>query len=104
MHLVEITPAPCIVCGTGNVPGPNGERKQFVDLERDVNWNEPILLCEDCGLKVGGLLGMPSPEVVQAEKARVRVLEQELHDTTAKIDKLNRRAKKLGIEFTPVAS
>ena len=58
MHLIEVTQAPCTVCGKGNTPRNDGEPNVFVDLERDVNWNDPVILCEDCAIKVGSIVGM----------------------------------------------
>lgn len=104
MKLIEIAPAPCIHCGTGNVPDANGDRRQFVDLERDVNWDEPIVLCEDCGLMIGGLLDMPSPDMLQQATRTEAKLKQEIHDLKAKIDSQDRRITALGLKFTDDAA
>jgi len=101
MHLIEITPQPCMVCGSGNTPGPNGERRQFIDLERDTFWDDPAIICEDCGLKIAGLLGTPSPEELQRAAARISKLTTQAHDLKVEIDSMKRRARKLGISFVP---
>lgn len=104
MHLIETTPAPCIHCGAGNTPGPNGERRQFVDLEREVNFDEPVIICEDCVLMIAGILGMPSQELIDTEKRRVRKLTTELHKVNAEKDSMTRRARKIGMKFEEAVS
>ena len=101
MHLIEITPQPCMVCGAGNTPGIDGTRRQFIDLERDTFWDDPAVICEDCGLKIAGLLGTPSPEELHAARRAVREAKQENHDLKVEIDSMKRRATRLGISFLP---
>jgi hypothetical protein len=98
MHLIEVTPAPCIICGTGNTPGRDG-RRQFIDLEVDYNWNDPAIVCEDCGLKIGALLGMLDPAVRADLLAQVRRAELDQHKAEADRDAMRRRARRLGMEF-----
>lgn len=102
MHLIETTPAPCTVCGRGNTPDSSGDRPRFIDLERDVNWNDPVIICEDCVAKMGGMVGMMSKDTMSEFKLAIREREHALHDLQAEMDMMKRRAKKLGIEFTPV--
>ena len=99
MRLIEATPAPCISCGRGN--GNSDDRPRFADLERDVNWNEPVILCEDCVMKLGGLMGMLGEDARKDLLREVRKAQTELHDLRAEVDTMKRRAKRLGIEFTP---
>jgi hypothetical protein len=101
MHLIEVTPGPCLVCGQGNTPTPHGDRRQFVDLEVDTHWDDPAIICEDCGLKIGGMLGMLSPEVRHQLMLQVKEAEQATHDSKAETDAMLRRARRLGIEFVP---
>ena len=101
MHLIEITPQPCMICGTGNTPGPDGTNRQFIDLERDTFWDDPAIICEDCGLKIGGLLGLPNPEILHAAKQKVRDRDRQIHDLQVEIDAMKRRATRLGIQFLP---
>lgn len=99
MHLIETTPAPCNVCGRGNTPDANGERPQFVDFERDINWNDPLIICEDCVAKAGGLVGMASKEMLETAKQEVREKDKELHAAQAKMDQMERTARRIGVEF-----
>lgn len=99
MHKVEITPAPCNVCGRGNTPGPNGETPIFVDFERDINWNDPLIMCEDCIAKAGGMVGMSSKDTLAAMKQEVRDKDKEVHEIRAEMDSMRRRARKLGMTF-----
>lgn len=103
MHKIEITPAPCIVCGRGNTSDQR-DPVDFVDFERDINWNEPCIMCGDCIAQAAGLIGLPSEEVLEGLRQDVRDLKRENHEKDAEIDSMNRRAKKLGIKFEPVAS
>lgn len=103
MHLIEISPAPCIHCGSGNTQNED-KKKRFIDLERDVNWNEPVILCEDCCMKIGGMVGMLSEELRKDLEEKVRLAQRESHELQAQIDTMNRRARKLGIEFTGQAA
>jgi hypothetical protein len=100
MRLIEATPAPCINCGRGNGDSNDGDRPRFVDLERDVNWNEPVIFCEDCIMKLGGLIGMLGEDTRKELLREVRKAHQELHDVQAEMDKMRRRAARLGVEFT----
>lgn len=99
MHLVEITPAPCNVCGRGNTPDSSGERIRFVDFERDINWNDPLIMCEDCIANAGGMVGMASKDMLAEKQREVRKLEKDLHEAKAENDNLVRRGRRLGIEF-----
>lgn len=101
MHLIEVTPQPCMVCGAGNTPGHDGVRRQFIDLERDTFWDDPAVICEDCGLRIAGLLGTPSPEELHAAHKAVREAQKQIHDLRSEIDGMKRRATRLGISFLP---
>ena len=92
MHLVEITPAPCLVCGRGNTP--NGDDRQmprFVDLERDVNWNDPAVLCEGCAVIVGTLVDMLTPDDKRDHDRVVAKKDKEIHRLNTELDSLHRR-------------
>jgi hypothetical protein len=102
MHLIEVTPSPCMVCGMGNTPTADGARRQFIDLERDTFWDDPAVICEDCGLKIAGLLGTPSPEELHLARKQVREAKAVAHDLLVEIDSMKRRATRLGITFDPV--
>jgi|SRR5262252_287760 len=101
MHLIEHTPQPCMVCGAGNTPDAHGDRRQFIDLERDTFWDDPAVICEDCGLKIAGLLGTPSPEMLYEAKQNLRKKDEEIHALRTEIDGMKRRATRLGISFIP---
>jgi hypothetical protein len=103
MHLIEITPAPCLNCGKGNAENRHGERPQFVDLERDTNWNDPAILCEDCCISIGALIGMVSPDQVKDLRLQLRRKDHDIHAIRAEKDEMQRRAKKLGFEFVEEA-
>ena len=92
MHTLEITPAPCLVCGRGNTPnGDDGTRPTFVDLERDVNWNDPAIICEDCVVTAAALVGMMSPDDVADLRHQLRNKDQKIHTLNAEIDSLHRK-------------
>jgi hypothetical protein len=88
-----------MVCGTGNTPTQDGSPRQFIDLERDTFWDDPAVLCEDCSLKIAGLIGAPSGEEIQTYRSEIRTLKAENHSLRTEIDKNKVRARKLGIEF-----
>jgi hypothetical protein len=104
MRMLEVTPAPCIHCGKGNTPNNQGDLPRFVDLERDVNWDEPVIVCEDCVMKLGGMMGMLSEETRKDFLREVKAAQKELHELQAQMDKMKRRAKRLGIEFVEKAA
>jgi hypothetical protein len=104
MHLIEVTHYPCVLCGRGNTPDPSGDRPRFVDLERDVNWNDPVILCEDCVSQIGALVGLAGKETVQEMEAEIAAKDQEIHDLNAEIDTMKRRAKRMGVEFVESAA
>jgi hypothetical protein len=92
MHLVEVASAPCLVCGRGNTPnGDDHQRPRFVDLERDVNWNDPAILCEDCCLKVGSMIGMLTPDDKADHDRVVTKKDAEIHRLKTEVDSLHRR-------------
>jgi hypothetical protein len=99
MRVLEIAPSPCTLCGAGNTPTNDGSRRRFVDLERDVNWNDPLILCEDCVMRVGGVIGMQSPDEDGALQQHIKELDQKIFDLEAEIDSMTRRATRLGIKF-----
>jgi hypothetical protein len=99
MHKIEHTPSPCTVCGRGNVPKNDGTKPEFVDFERDVNWNDPVIICEDCLTNAASLIGMLSPDTLQTLKQEMRGKDREIHELKAEMDSMKRRAKKVGIEF-----
>ena len=92
MHLTEVSPAPCLVCGRGNTPnGEDHSRPRFIDLERDINWNDPAVLCEDCCLKVGTMIGMLTPDDKRDHDLVVKNKDKEIHRLKAENDALHRR-------------
>lgn len=99
MHKIEVTPAPCTHCGMGNTADSNGDRRTFVDFERDVNWNDPLILCEDCLAQAGGLIGFASKDTMVDLNHRLRDKEREIHDLKVQIDKMTQRARRVGVEF-----
>lgn len=101
MHLVEVTPSPCLNCGTGNVPTNDGSPRRFVDLERDTHWDDPAILCEDCIIQLGGMVGMMSVDSFKDLRRQLKKKDQEIHDVKAEMSSMKRRAKKMGIEFIP---
>jgi hypothetical protein len=104
MHLIEVTHFPCVLCGRGNTPDPSGDRPRFVDLERDVNWNDPVILCEDCVSQIGALVGLAGKETVLEIEAEVEQKDKEIHELKAEVEAMKRRARKLGVEFTKAAA
>jgi len=99
MRLLEVTPAPCMLCGSGNTYDSRGDRRRFLDMERDVNWNDPAILCEDCGTKVGVLFGLLTPDYIEEVKIDLKKAGQLIHDQQAQMDDMRRRAKRLGLVF-----
>lgn len=92
MHLTEITPAPCLVCGRGNTPnGDDHSAPRFVDLERDVNWNDPAILCEDCSILVGSLIGMLTLDDKRDHDRLIEAKDKEIHRLKTEVDSLHRR-------------
>lgn len=99
MRILEVTPSPCLLCGTGNVPRSDKAPRRFLDLERDTHWDDPAVLCEDCVLRAGAMLGMLSIDALKNHKRDLKKKEQEIHDLNAEIDSMKRRARKAGMEF-----
>lgn len=99
MHLIEVAPVACCVCGKGNTPDAHGDRARFIDFERDINWNDPLIMCEDCVAQAGGTVGMASKDVLEGMKHEVRLKDKEVHEIRAKMDSMQRRARRLGISF-----
>ena len=95
MHLLEQTPAPCLVCGKGNVPRNDRTMPKFLDLERDVNWNDPAIICEDCGEKIGAMFGMLTPDTREELLGQVRLRETQLHDLRIEVEKRDRKIRQL---------
>lgn len=86
MHLVERmlnTPPNCMVCGKGNTPDKVGDIGPFLDLERDVNWDDSTYLCMDCGQAIGIACGLPTADELTSQKQEIRSLKRELHNARA---------------------
>lgn len=94
MRVVEITPAPCIVCGAGNGETSPGVRRRFVDLERDVSWDEPAMICEDDVTKIGVLMGLLSKETAQEYERIIRAKDKEIHELKADVDTQRTRLRR----------
>lgn len=92
-----------MVCGQGNTPTNDGSARTFVDLERDTFWDDPAILCEDCCLRIVGLMGVPSTDEVKQAKQELREVKAENHELRTQLDATKRRARKLGIQFVDVA-
>lgn len=103
MRLIEVTPAPCLNCGRGNGDSNAGDKPRFLDVERDVSWNEPVIFCEDCVMKMGGMMDMLGPDAKKDMQREVRNAQKEVHAIRAEIDQMKARAKGLGIEFVDAA-
>ena len=104
MHLLEVTPVPCLVCGRGNAENRHGERPRFIDLERDVSWDDPAIICEDCAISIGGMIGMHSIDSIKDMEREVKLLRRRVHEIRAQMDKMRRRARKIGFEFAEDAA
>lgn len=88
MHLVERmtrNPPACMVCGKGNTPDTAGDIGPFLDLERDVNWDDSTYLCKDCGTAIGAEFGMQTEDDVLHLRRQIRQLKGELHDQKVKV-------------------
>lgn len=104
MHLKQVTPVPCTVCGKGNTPRNDGLDNVFVDLERDVNWNDPVILCEDCAVKVGAIVGMLTPDARNDLENIIKKKDKEIHDLKADLDLARVKAVRVRQSRTKVAS
>jgi hypothetical protein len=94
MKLVEkmtMQPFTCLYCGKGNIPNNDRTIGPFVDLERDVNFNETVYVCEKCALRVGSCVGMITADEQRELNDQIKKLEKELHNTEAKLDKRTRQ-------------
>jgi hypothetical protein len=86
MHMVERmtqTPPNCMVCGKGNTPDESGNIGPFLDLERDVNWDDSTYLCATCGTAIGAQFGMLLPDDVLGLRREIRRLKRDLHEAKA---------------------
>lgn len=86
MHLVERmtqTPPNCMVCGKGNTPDEAGEIGPFLDLERDVNWDDSTYLCKNCGTAIGAIFGMQTEDDALGYRREIRRLRRDLHEAKA---------------------
>jgi hypothetical protein len=90
MHLVEtmtMAPNTCMLCGRGNTPdGRTGQVGPFIDLGLDYNWGDSGYFCEDCGGKVGAILGWISPQTKKDLDAQIKGLRRKIHDLEGEID------------------
>jgi len=75
-----------------------------VDLERDINWNDPAIMCEDCVSRAAGLVGMMSKDSMHTITRQIKDRDERIHDLESQMDSMKRRAKRLGVVFEPVAS
>lgn len=111
MQLVEkmtMAPNTCLVCGRGNsTKNSKGENGPYVDLQRDVNWNETVYICETCALEVGNCVGMITADEQRELNERIALLKRKLHSVLAKLDKTERKRqiaeKKLRVVGTSIS-
>jgi hypothetical protein len=96
--------APCLICGHGNTQSTVPEEAvEFIDLERDVNWNDPAIVCTDCAVKIGALAGMISPDAIDALKSEAANDRRKRHEAEARLDEFTKKARRIGIEFKDAA-
>jgi hypothetical protein len=93
MRLTENPAGPCIVCGCGKGDTSAGVRRRFVDLERDVAWDEPAIICEDDCDKIGVLAGLLSREAAQEYERIINGKDREIHSLKADLDAMRRRLR-----------
>jgi len=87
MHMVErmtSAPAACLICGNGNIPGDDGTIGPFIDLEREVNWDDSTYLCLTCAQGIGALAGMPTADELLEKDREIRRLKKQLHEAKAR--------------------
>jgi hypothetical protein len=99
VRLVErmtLAPAVCMVCGKGNTP--DGRSKQIlpaVDLEGDRNWGDSTYICTQCAEKIGGLVGMATPDTVSDLEQTIKKRDREIHELGADLDQKRIKIRRL---------
>jgi len=94
MQLVERmtgSPPNCMICGKGNTPDEAGDIGPFLDLQREVNWDDDCYLCEDCGTKVGAMFKMLTADEVQDFHRVIKKLKGQLHDAKSEVERRKAR-------------
>lgn len=95
MQLVEkmtMQPHTCLYCGRGNsTTNTKGENGPYVDLQRDVNFNETVYICETCALEVGSLVGMITADDRRELIRKLKGLSKKCHNLEADLEKMTRR-------------
>jgi len=95
MRLVERmtgSPPNCFNCGKGNTPdGDTGEIGPFIDMQREVDWNDDVYLCTDCAVEIGAIVGCKTPDEVLGLERKVAALRKKLHNLQGEVEMRKRR-------------
>ena len=88
-----IGPPNCLSCGRGNTPDAPDSMDDFwvLDLERDVNWGDPVYICKYCCKLIAEEAGHVDLEALDEQKAIVKQHLRTIHDLEAERDSLRRR-------------
>jgi hypothetical protein len=86
------SPPNCFNCGKGNTPdGDSGEIGPFLDMQREVNWDDDVYLCTDCATEIGAMVNMLTKDEVQDLERKNKQLKKKVHDLEAEMDIRKRR-------------
>lgn len=86
-------PPNCLICLRGNTPDEPDEMKDFwvLDVERDVNWGDPVYICKYCCEKIAETCGHVPLDVVEEKDAIIEQQREKIHDVEAERDSIRRR-------------
>lgn len=88
-----IGPPNCLTCGRGNSPDEPDTMDEFwvLDLERDVNWGDPVYICKYCCHQIAEFCGFVDLTLLDEQKEIVAQHLRTIHDLEAERDSLRRR-------------
>ena len=92
-----VGPPKCLVCSRGNTPDDPDRMEDFwvLDLERDVNWGDPVYMCKYCCQKIGAEAGMVDAEAIDELRSIIKDKNRELHNIQAENDAAQRRLRSI---------
>lgn len=88
---MPLQPHSCVCCGKGARDESGNIRENVFAEAVDINWGDSVYICPECGLVIGELYGMVSPDDVEDLRLKVK----ELEDFEEKYNELNARVKKI---------
>ena len=88
-------PGHCMLCNSQPAEADGKPKPAVFAAGVDVNWGDAAYVCEECGVVIGKLFGMITPEKAEELETRNSFLEKQNKKLQKKLDKITAKARAL---------